>query len=330
VTDPPPFGLGTFAASDGAAFPGLVVRDGVADLRPVFGPHATTLSLLADWQASRERLHELAAAPTDGSTPLEQLRPLPPVQPPGQLLCAGANYFNHVRQIAFSFRRNSGDERSDDELRAEAEEVTRRRLDVEDPFIFPGLTSALCGARDDVVLWGPGEQHDWELELAVVIGRRARNVGVAEAMEHVAGYTIANDISTRDVMYRPHFPMTDFIMTKSRPTFFPTGPYMVPREFVADPRKLRIRLAVSGEVMQDESVDDIIYGVDELVSYASTIAELFPGDLLLTGSPAGNAGHHGNRWLRPGDVIEGEITGLGRQRNLCVAPPDLMPGFDRP
>jgi 2-keto-4-pentenoate hydratase/2-oxohepta-3-ene-1,7-dioic acid hydratase in catechol pathway len=81
-------------------------------------------------------------------------------------------------------------------------------------------------------------------------------------------------------------------------------------------------------------VDDIIYGVEELVSYASTIAELFPGDLLLTGSPAGNAGHHGNRWLRPGDVIEGEITGLGRQRNLCVAPPQaadgLTPGYARP
>jgi 2-keto-4-pentenoate hydratase/2-oxohepta-3-ene-1,7-dioic acid hydratase in catechol pathway len=325
VTDSPSFGLGTFAASDGAAFPGLVVRDRVADLRPVFGPHATTLSLLHDWQASRERLRELAAAATEGGVPLEQLRPLPPVQPPGQLLCAGANYFNHVRQIAFSFRKNSGDQRSDHELRAEAEEVTRRRLEVEDPFIFPGLTSALCGARDDVVLWGPGEQHDWELELAVVMGRRARNVGVHEAMEYVAGYTISNDISTRDVMYRPGFPMTDFIMTKSRPTFFPTGPYIVPREFVPDPRKLRIRLAVNGEVMQDESVDDIIYGVEELVSYASTIAELFPGDLLLTGSPAGNAGHHGNRWLRPGDVIEGEITGLGRQRNVCVMPDCARP-----
>jgi 2,4-didehydro-3-deoxy-L-rhamnonate hydrolase len=325
VTDSPPFGLGTFAASDGAAFPGLVVRDRVADLRPVFGPHATTRSLLDDWPASRERLRELAAAPADSGMALEQLRPLPPVQPPGQLLCAGANYSNHVRQIAFSFRKNSGDERSDDELRAEAEEVTRRRLEVEEPFIFPGLTSALCGARDDVVLWGPGEQHDWELELAVVIGRRARNVGVGEAMDRVAGYTISNDISTRDVMYRPGFPMTDFIMTKSRPTFFPTGPYIVPRELVPDPRKLRIRLAVNGEVMQDESVDDIIYGVEELVSYASTIAELFPGDLLLTGSPAGNAGHHGNRWLRPGDVIEGEITGLGRQRNVCIMPGSVRP-----
>jgi 2,4-diketo-3-deoxy-L-fuconate hydrolase len=315
------FGLGTFETPGGGAFPGLVVDERVLDLRPAFGAEATTLDLLRDWDVSLARLRELANGGADDGVPLDDLRPLPPVQPPGQLLCAGANYFRHVRQIAFSFMKNSGDERPDEEIRAEAEEITRRRHEVEDPFVFPGLTSALCGARDDVVLWGPGEQHDWELELAVVVGRHAREVPVEGALEYVAGYTIANDISTRDVMNRPNFPMTDFIMSKSRPTFFPAGPYIVPREFVPDPSALRIRLSVNGEPMQDESVDDMIYGVEELVSYASTAAELHPGDLLLTGSPAGNAGHHGNRWLRPGDVIEGEITGLGRQHNRCVAPP---------
>jgi 2,4-diketo-3-deoxy-L-fuconate hydrolase len=120
--------------------------------------------------------------------------------------------------------------------------------------------------------------------------------------------------------------MTDFLMSKGRPTFKPVGPYIVPREFVPDPRALRITLRVNGEVMQDEGVDDIIYGVERLVSYASTVTELWPGDLLLTGSPAGNAGHHGNRWLRPGDVMEGEITGLGLQRNRCVADPRVEEG----
>jgi 2,4-didehydro-3-deoxy-L-rhamnonate hydrolase len=320
VSDPRSFGLGTFAHSDGVPFPGLVVDNAVHDLRPTFGQDRTTLALLEDWDASLAILHGLAEAPPVGRVPLADLRPLPPVQS-RQLLCAGANYFQHVREIAFSFRKNSGDARPDEAIRAEAEEMSRRRHEVEDPFVFPGLTSAMCGAKDEIVLWGPGEQHDWELELAAVIGRRARGVRREDALQYVAGYTISNDISTRDVMYRPDFPMTDFIMTKSRPTFFPTGPYIVPREFVSDPRALRIRLSVNGEVMQDELVDDIIYGVEDLVSYASTIAQLLPGDLLLTGSPAGNAGHHGNRWLRPGDVIEGEITGLGRQRNLCVAPP---------
>jgi 2,4-diketo-3-deoxy-L-fuconate hydrolase len=314
------FGIGTFEVG-GDRFPGLVLDETVIDLRGEFGPAATTAELLRDWDASLARLHRIAERGADGGAALSDVRPLVPVQP-GQVLCAGANYFRHLRQIVFSTLRREGDQRPDEELRAEADEATRARHAAQEPFLFPALTSALSGAHDDVVLWGPGVQHDWELELAVVIGRRASRVPTEHAMDHVAGYTISNDISTRDVMNRPGFPMTDFIMTKSRPTFFPTGPYLVPREFAPDPRALRIRLSVNGEVMQDESVDDMMYGVEELVSYASHAAELFPGDLLLTGSPAGNAGHHGNRWLTPGDVIDGEITGLGRQHNRCTAPPD--------
>jgi 2-keto-4-pentenoate hydratase/2-oxohepta-3-ene-1,7-dioic acid hydratase in catechol pathway len=113
--------------------------------------------------------------------------------------------------------------------------------------------------------------------------------------------------------------MTDFAMTKLRPTFFPVGPYIVPTEFVPDYRDLRITLKVNGELMQDEGVDDIIYGVEQLIAYVSRVVELRAGDLLLTGSPAGNAAHHDNRWLRPGDVMESEITGLGSQRNTCIA-----------
>jgi 2,4-didehydro-3-deoxy-L-rhamnonate hydrolase len=317
-----PFGVGTFAAGDGEPFPGLVVDGAVLDLRPVVGDDVTTGDLLRDWDASLERLRALAARPLSGAVAMDDLRPLPPVQPSGQIFLAGANYYRHLRQIAFTMTRNApGEARSDEELQAEAEAVVRRQAEAGLPFVFSVQPSALCGARDDVVLWGPGFEHDWELELAVVIGRAARDVSEAEAMEHVAGYTISNDISTRDVMNRPGFPMTDFLMTKGRPTFKPTGPYIVPREFVPDPRALRITLRVNGEVMQDEGVDDIIYGVERLVSYASSVTELWPGDLLLTGSPAGNAGHHGNRWLRPGDVIDGEITGLGAHRNRCVADP---------
>jgi len=317
-----PFGLGTFDAGDGRGFPGLVVGDRVLDLRPALGEGVTTRDLLGDWDAALERLRALAAGPLDGAVPLEDLRPLPPVQPPGQIFLAGANYHNHLRQIVFTMARNvPGETRPDHVLRAEAEETVRRQAEGGVPFVFSVQPSALCGARDDIVLWGPGVEHDWELELTVVIGRHARDVPEERAMEYVAGYTIGNDISTRDVMNRPGFPMTDFLMTKGRPTFKPLGPYIVPREFVPDPLALRVTLRVNGEVMQDEGVDDIIYGVEQLVSYASTVTDLWPGDVLLTGSPAGNAGHHGNRWLRPGDVIEGKITGLGMQRNRCVADP---------
>ena len=258
------------------------------------------------------------------------------MQPLGQFLCAGANYRKHLIEIVFTMARNDPQEtRPDEVLRQEAAEFVHHRAESGMPFVFVAPSSSVSGARDDVVLWGPGAQHDWEIELAIVIGRRAHRVSREDAMDHVAGYTISNDVSTRDLMFRPNFSMTDFLMSKGRPGFFPTGPYIVPREFVEDYRQLRLTLRVNGEAMQDELVDDIIYGVEDLVAYASTVTELRPGDILLTGSPGGNAGHHDNRWLRPGDVMEAEITGLGIMRNRCVADPgddvtDVAPGAAEP
>jgi 2-keto-4-pentenoate hydratase/2-oxohepta-3-ene-1,7-dioic acid hydratase in catechol pathway len=290
------FGVGTFAGADGAEFAGLVINDQVIDLRSALGEQATTLGLLHGWDESFKRLSELARGGDDAPIPLSELRALPPVASP-QILCAGANYHRHVRQIVVMSLKLDGDERPPQELEAEAERQLANRIATE-PFLFIAAPSAMCGAGDDVVLWGPGRCHDWELELAVVIGRGGVNIDESHAMEHVAGYVISNDISVRDVQHRPNFPMTDFVRSKNRPTYFPTGPYFVPREFIPDPRALRIELSVNGEKMQDELVD-----------------------MILTGSPAGNAGHHGDRWLRPGDLIEGRITGLGVQRNRCVADP---------
>ena len=316
------FGLGTFASAAGSAFPGLVLDGQVVDLRAHLGSQATTGALLADWAEAFPRLNALAAQTHQKSVALDTLRPLPPVDPLGQFFCAGANYRKHLTEIMFTMARNDpADPRPDAALREEAAQFVDERSASGLPFIFAMPSSAVSGASDDIVLWGPGVQHDWELELAVVIARPTHRVSADEAMEYVAGYTMSNDISTRDVMYRPNFPMTDFLMTKGRPGFFPTGPYMVPRQFVDDYRQLRLTLKLNGEVMQDEFVHDIIYGIEELVAYASTVTQLKPGDLLLTGSPGGNAGHHGNRWLRPDDVLEAEITGLGTMRNRCLADP---------
>lgn len=318
------FALGTFAGSAGR-FPGLVVDEQVIDLRPQLGQHVTTHALLQDWDASYERLAMLAEDGASDATPLAELDPRPPVAPSGQILCAGANYRRHLVQMHFAFERRNGNTLADDELRAASEAYVAERAATGTPYVFAALPGALCGAYDDVVLFGPGADHDWELELGVVIGRAAWRVPRERAMDHVAGYTISNDISTRDVMDRPNFPMTDFVATKLRPTFFPTGPYIVPATFVHDPYDLRLTLRVNGEVMQDESTSDIIFGIDRLIEYASTMVVLRPGDLLLTGSPAGNAAHHGDRWLRPGDVMEGEITGLGAQRNRCVDETQFTP-----
>jgi 2-keto-4-pentenoate hydratase/2-oxohepta-3-ene-1,7-dioic acid hydratase in catechol pathway len=310
------FGLGRFAGDDGRAFAGLVVDGRVFDL----GEGSSTQALLADWDATLERLAALAADPPGDGVPLERLRPLVPVDPPGQVLCAGANYFRHIEEIVFSMARVWDDDRPEEERRAAATEEARSRAD-DDPFAFVVPSSALSGANDDIVLAGPGHKHDWELELAVVIGRGGEDIAQEDALQHVAGYTMCNDVSTRDVMQRPKLPMTDFVTSKGRRTFKPIGPVIVPAQFVPDYRALHITLRVNGEVMQDEGVDDIVHGVERLIAYVSSLVTLNPGDVLLTGSPAGNAGHHGDRWLVPGDVMEGEISGLGVMRNRCVAPP---------
>lgn len=310
------WGIGVFAR-DVDEFPGVVVGEAVHDLRPHLGPDITSGQLLSEWDRTFERVSALVPHLTDG-IPLGDLRALPPIAP-SQILCAGANYHRHVEQIVVSLARSGGDTRSDDELNRFAREQVRSRQTA--PFLFPGLSSAISGANDEVVLWGPGEQHDWELELAVVIGRTAHRITPDDAMAHIAGFTMSNDISLRDAMSRADVPLTDYVMSKNRPTFFPTGPYLVPRQFVPDHRELELTLIVNGQVMQQDKVADIIHDIPALVSYASFATVLSPGDLILTGSPAGNAGHYGNRWLRPGDVIESHITGLGRQRNLCIAPP---------
>lgn len=163
-------------------------------------------------------------------------------------------------------------------------------------------------------------QADWELELGVIIGRAARHVSRTEALSYVAGYTIVNDLTSRDKVYRADMKAigTDWLLSKSSPSFLPMGPYLVPAAFVSDPQQLHLTLKLNGQVMQDEGTDDMIFGVARLIEYISQHVQLWPGDLICTGSPRGN-GMHYNRFLRPGDVLEGTITRLGMQRNTCIA-----------
>ena len=315
---PDAFGVGTFATA-GQTFVGIL-RDGlVYDTRAVLGPDATIRSLLEDWDAAIDTLVEVAPSLTGGISP-DALEVLPPVQPVGQILCAGANYRVHVEQIVQSSLRNAGDSRSDEELHAFALEAVERQAQ-SDPFMFVGLPSAVSGARDDVILWTPGDQHDWELELGVILKSAAHRISPEESFDHIAGYVMSNDITVRDVMARSNVPLTDFVTSKNRPTYFPTGPVILPARFVSG-----LPLAedhAEGQRRDDagRTVADIIHGVEKCVSYASHSTRLSAGDMILTGSPAGNAGKHGNRWLRPGDVMEASITGLGTQVTRCVAPP---------
>jgi len=318
-----PFGLGVFALPpDGEPFTGLIAGGRVRDLRAdgLGATASSTRALLADWAAALPRLAELAGRSAGTWLPADEVRVLPPVEP-RNLLQSGANYRKHVIDIIVS-EHDPADGRSADEVRADAEAFMEHRATSTDPYLFIGLPSAMCGAFDDVVLPADGTEHDWELELAVVIGRPARRVPPERALGHVAAYTICNDLTTRDLVYRPELGKigTDWLRSKNAPTFLPTGPALVPSAFAGDPMDLRMMLSVNGQVMQDESTKDMIFDVPRLVSYASRIVPLQPGDLILTGSPAGNGARWG-RFLRDGDRIDATIAGLGRQRNRCVGGP---------
>ncbi|USX56305.1 fumarylacetoacetate hydrolase family protein [Lentzea sp. HUAS12] len=304
------FGLGTFTADEGERFPGLVRDTRVRDLRDVA---ESTWKLLQAWDEVLPELRRLATGPGPWQA-LEELRVCAPLEP-GQVIQAGANYRTHVVDLAVRHSPN----RDADEVRAETAEMMDRRAASGEPYLFVGLPSAITGPYDDVTLPAYSAQHDWELELAVVIGRDAFRVDRGDALGHIAGYTIANDLTTRDLVFRRDMPEigADWFRSKNAPGFTPLGPWLVPAEFVEQHPRITLRL--NGEVMQDESTKDMIFDVAALVSAASWTTPLRPGDIVLTGSPAGNGFHHG-RLLRAGDVMEGTITGLGTQRTRCVAP----------
>ncbi|GAA3617531.1 fumarylacetoacetate hydrolase family protein [Nonomuraea rosea] len=314
-----PFALGTFSAGDQAPFPGLIAGDRVLDLRtvPALGqPPRTTRDLLERWDDVLPLLAGAAAADAGEWRPLAGLRVHAPVEP-RQVLQSGANYRTHVIDLAVAHEPEGG--RPAEQVRAETAAMMDRRAAGDQPYVFTGLPSAITGPYDDVVLPSWCTKPDWELELAAVIGRPAFRVGRDTALAHVAAYTIANDLTARELVFRRDMPEigTDWLRAKNAPTFTPLGPYLVPAGFVADPGSLRVTLRLNGQVMQDESTKDMIFDVARLVSYASQTVRLLPGDVLLTGSPAGN-GLHWGRLLRPGDVMEGAITGLGVQRNRCA------------
>ncbi|MEJ2860407.1 fumarylacetoacetate hydrolase family protein [Actinomycetospora flava] len=308
--------LGTFSRpGEDRRFAGLVTdSDTVVDLG------TTMRDLLADWDATLDGLDGRT-----GGEPLTGLRVHAPVEP-GQILQSGANYRTHVIDLAAAHHAERGS-RPDAEIRAEVAEMMDRRAAEGTPYLFIGLPSAVTGPTDDVVIPPWTQKFDWELELAAVIGREAFRVDRSTALEHVAAYTIANDLTARDQVFRRDMPEigTDWFRGKNGPGFTPLGPWLVPARDV-DPTDLRIRLELDGPdggVMQDETTKDMLFDVAALVAAASEITPLRAGDLVLTGSPAGNGMALG-RLLRAGDVMTGSITGhgvdLGTQRTRVVAP----------
>jgi|SRR5215472_10505946 len=214
----------------------------------------------------------------------------PCVPRPGKIVCVGLNYRRHAEEAGM--------------------EVP------ETPVLFSKYANSVAASGDDVPLPAVARQYDYEAELGVVIGRAARDVSEAEALDHVWGYCNCNDISARDLQFRS----TQWMLGKTLDRFLPLGPYVVSRDEVGDPQALAIRCTVNGDLRQDSNTADMVFGVAELVSYISRFWTLEPGDVIATGTPEGVA--QGRRpdppWLRPGDEVVVEVGDLGRLRNRMV------------
>jgi 2-keto-4-pentenoate hydratase/2-oxohepta-3-ene-1,7-dioic acid hydratase in catechol pathway len=263
-----------------------------ADLLPD-GP-ATMADLLDGLPASVTALAEAsrAAGGEDGAAAtaaLEELELLPPVPRPGKIVAIGVNYRSHAEE--------------------------QGREPPSSPVVFAKFTTALVGHRAEVS-WDPALTRavDFEAELAMVIGRRARGVRVESALEHVLGYTCLNDVSARDLQYADK----QFVRSKSLDTFCPMGPALVTADEVPDPQALQLRCLVNGEMMQSASTGDMVFGVAELIAFCSRAFTLEPGDVIATGTPAGVGWFRDpKRMLRDGDEVVVEIESVGRLVNRC-------------
>ncbi|MXQ07424.1 2-hydroxyhepta-2,4-diene-1,7-dioate isomerase [Alphaproteobacteria bacterium GH1-50] len=212
----------------------------------------------------------------------------------GKFICIGLNYADHAAE--------SG-------------------LDVPpEPVIFMKATSAICGPDDPIIIPRGSEKTDWEVELAVIIGTRAKYVSEADAMSYVAGYAVTNDVSERAFQIERAGQWTK---GKSCDNYGQLGPWLVTRDAVADPQNLSMWLTVNGETMQNGSTCTMVYGVAHVVSYLSQFMSLHPGDVISTGTPPGvGLGMNPQRYLKAGDVVELGIEGLGQQRQDVISDPE--------
>jgi 2-keto-4-pentenoate hydratase/2-oxohepta-3-ene-1,7-dioic acid hydratase in catechol pathway len=231
------------------------------------------------------------AAPEPTGPPVADVRLLAPVPRPGKIFGSGINYASH-------------------------QEENPDAVLPDEPGFFAKLPSSVCGPGDAIRLPAPGAHVDYEVELAVVVGRPGRDIAPADAMAHVAGFTVVNDVSDRAVQFRPN----QMVLGNGCDTFCPMGPALVTPDEVGDLAGCAVRSVVNGELRQDARVGDMIFDVATLVAHASRAITLEPGDVVTTGTPAGcGTFRDPPLWLRPGDVVEVAVEGVGVLTNPVVA-----------
>lgn len=265
----------------GTEKPGMMAADGT--IRDLYGH----IDDLAGAELSDAALDQLRAIDVNSLPVVEGSARLGPcVGNIGKFVCIGLNYADHAAESGMALP--------------------------EEPVIFFKATSAITGPNDDVEIPRHSVKTDWEVELGVVIGKAAKYISKKEALDHVAGYCVINDLSERDFQLHRS---GQWVKGKSADTFGPIGPWMVTRDEVPDPQNLAMYLEVNGHRYQDGSTKTMHFDVATIVSHLSQFMSLQPGDVISTGTPPGvGMGQKPETYLKPGDVIELEIEGLGKQR----------------
>lgn len=298
------FALATYQSDTGLRS-AIKVGEGFYDLVEAASAHSQSgiagdvSAILRDWEACKEGLFSLARAiAAEAKAPSLKAPTLRAPFEPRRIFAAASNFIEHADEMKTK-------------LAAKAESQ---------PYIFLKTIESVVGPGDTVVVPPIVAKPDWEVELAVVLGRNAKNVDPANAHELIAGYTVLNDVSARDKSRRTDFPFShDWFRSKSFDTFTPIGPVFVPRECLGDPHAMRLGLSVNGETMQDGNTAEMIFNIYEQIAYLSTILELKTGDLIASGTPAG-VGMGRGVFLQDGDVMTAWVEGIGELTNPVSAP----------
>ena len=291
---------------------GAVFNDAIFDLTELTGKpsHSTMLGVLDDWAKAEPLIEAAVAKKGSGATPgspLAKVRLLAPVLYPPTIFCAGANYSDHMAEMARVFNL--------------APEPDPRQAGVT-PWHFIKASRTVVQTDARIPLPARTKMLDWEAELAAFIGRAAKNVPVERALDYVAGYTVVNDLSARDFTVRPNVPETspfryDWISQKSFDGACPVGPWIVPAKQIPNPQRLGIKLWVNGVLKQDSHTSKMIFSLAEQIAQLSTRLTLHPGDLILTGTPAG-VGLARKEFLKSGDVVRVWVEQVGTLSNTLV------------
>jgi 2-keto-4-pentenoate hydratase/2-oxohepta-3-ene-1,7-dioic acid hydratase in catechol pathway len=269
--------LVSFSVAGGATRPGYLLED----THEVVDLHS------AGFQSTLDVITSPTAPELSGNRlPLAAVKLHAPLDNPPRIFCIGLNYRDHAIESKMDLPRF--------------------------PVVFFKLTPSIIATNENIVIPTVTEQPDYEAEFAFVIGKGGYRISAKDALSHVYGYTIINDVSARDIQ----FSTSQWSLSKSLPTFCPMGPAIVTADEIADPHTLDIQLSINGEVLQHSNTRELIFNVPRLIEYLSTITPLLPGDIVSTGTPAGvGLGRTPKRWLRDGDTVTVSVQGLGQLVN---------------